>query len=193
MLLSVLLSLAALCCLSAESASNVLPVDSPTISRSHILLWALMMLTRFTLLKSFLLLTAPFLVLAAKIRPPPASRSWSRVLVPLQVTMCDGSVVQVYCDMSSHCCNSTAGRMRVAYVSMTDPQHQCPPGLRLAAPPATKRACEKKHGLLCVSYFFSTHGIPYSQVCGRVITYQDGTPDGFGPYFYCGQQLGYTQ
>ena len=82
--------------------------------------------------------------------------------------------------------------MRVAYLNMTNPQHQCPPGLRLASPPATKCTCEKKHGPSCVSYFFSTHGIPYSQVCGRVIAYQDGTPDGFGPYFFNGQRLGYT-
>jgi len=34
----------------------------------------------------------------------------------------------------------------------------------------------------CASAKFSTHGISYSQVCGRVSGYQAGTPNGFGPY-----------
>ena len=38
------------------------------------------------------------------------------------VRLCDGSVVQVYCDMNSRCCNSTRGWMRAAYI----PQHHRP-------------------------------------------------------------------
>ena len=199
MLLSVLLSLAALCCLSAESTSSVLPVDSPTdVQVSCTAPGSDDVDTIRSLLRNKVLpaLDCPFLGTCSQ---NPAT-SCKQILEQnpsapsgdYWVQKCDGSVVQVYCDMSSRCCNSTAGWMRVAYLNMTNPQHQCPPGLRLASPPATKRACEKKHGPSCVSYFFSTHGIPYSQVCGRVIAYQDGTPDGFGPYFYYGQQLGYT-
>ena len=97
------------------------------------------------------------------------------------VQKCDGSVVQVYCDMSSRCCNSTAGWMRVAYVNMTNPLHQCPLGLRLVNPPV-KRACEKPLGVGCFSYFYNTHYIPYTRVCGRIQAYQDGSPDAFAAY-----------
>ena len=34
----------------------------------------------------------------------------------------------------------------------------------------------------CASAVFSTHGISYSQVCGRVRGYQKGTPEAFGPF-----------
>ena len=34
----------------------------------------------------------------------------------------------------------------------------------------------------CASANFSTHGISYSQVCGRLRGYQVGQPDAFGPY-----------
>ena len=34
----------------------------------------------------------------------------------------------------------------------------------------------------CASANFSTHGISYSQVCGRLRGYQVGTPNAFGPY-----------
>ena len=99
--------------------------------------------------------------------------------------------MQVYCDMDNRrCCNSTAGWMRVANLNMTKGGEQCPYGLRLAV--AAKPSCEKKVGPSCTSYFYPTHGIPYSRVCGRVIAYQDGTPDAFGPYFFHGLANGYT-
>ena len=34
----------------------------------------------------------------------------------------------------------------------------------------------------CTSVKFSTHGISYSKVCGRVRGYQVGDPNAFGPY-----------
>ena len=34
----------------------------------------------------------------------------------------------------------------------------------------------------CASAVFSTHGVSYSQVCGRVRGYQKGAPEAFGPY-----------
>ena len=186
-----LLLLVALCCSSAESARNVFPIDSPTDVQSTCTAPDSIDVDtiRSILRKKVVPALGTDCPLLGTCSGNPASsckqiidENPSAVSGDYWVQKCDGSVVQVYCDMSSRCCNSTAGWMRVAYLNMTDPQQQCPHGLRLAAPPATKRACEKKRGRSCVSYFFSTHGIPYSQVCGRVIAYQDGTPDGFGPF-----------
>ena len=92
--------------------------------------------------------------------------------------------VQVYCDMMSrNCnCNSTGGWTKIAYLDMTDPNQNCPAGLRLVnitEPPL--RTCGRS---VCglVSTTFPTHGIEYSRVCGRVVGFQFGHPDVFAPY-----------
>jgi len=36
------------------------------------------------------------------------------------------NTVQVYCDVERHCCDSTGGWVRAAYLNMTDPTHHCP-------------------------------------------------------------------
>ena len=95
---------------------------------------------------------------------------------------CDGSIVKVYCDMNSRCCNSTSGWMRIGFLNMTDPVQQCPYGLREKISPNLVRACEKRRGNGCTSLFFNTHYVPYSRVCGRIIAYQDGSPDAFQPF-----------
>ena len=73
--------------------------------------------------------------------------------------------------------------MRVANLDMTDPNQNCPEGLRLVTreePPL--RTCGK-HALGCLSTTYSTYGVEYSTVCGRIIAYQSSTPDAFTPYF----------
>ncbi len=70
--------------------------------------------------------------------------------------------------------------MRVAYLDMTDPNETCPDGLRLKTrqdPPL--RTCGRIEEPGCGSTTYSVYGVPYSQVCGRVIAYQDKTTDGF--------------
>ena len=73
--------------------------------------------------------------------------------------------------------------MRVVDLDMTDSNQSCPDGFRLVsrtAPPL--RTCGRPGPAGCESTTFPTHGIEYSRVCGRVIAYQDRTPDGFFPY-----------
>ncbi len=73
--------------------------------------------------------------------------------------------------------------MRVAYLDMTDLNETCPDGLRLKTrqePPL--RTCGRIEGFGCVSTTYPVYWVPYSQVCGRVIAYQDMTPDGFLPF-----------
>ena len=90
--------------------------------------------------------------------------------------------VQVYCDMNrtSCSCNTTGGWMRVANLDMTDPSQNCPVGFQqLNRPSAPLRTCGRPGPAGCVSTTFQTYGVEYSHVCGRVIGYQDQTPDAF--------------
>lgn len=98
------------------------------------------------------------------------------------ISLCNGSAMQVFCDMNSRCCNSSSGWMRAAYLNMTDRTHNCPAGTYLGSDP--KRLCRRKIGTGCKSIFFPVHFLPYSRVCGRVIAYQDGTADAFWQYHY---------
>ncbi|XP_064387960.1 uncharacterized protein LOC135336168 [Halichondria panicea] len=95
------------------------------------------------------------------------------------------SPVQVYCDMNRTSCScNTAGRwMRVANLDMTNPNQNCPEELMLVTreePPL--RTCGRMERR-CTSTTYSTYGVEYSNVCGRIIAYQDSTPDAFDPYF----------
>ena len=91
----------------------------------------------------------------------------------------NGSAVNVYCDMARHCCGSTEGWMRVAYLDMTDTSQQCPEGFRLRSEP--KRTCEQIASS-CDSILYHSHHIQYSKVCGRVKAYQYGAPVAFVRY-----------
>ena len=73
--------------------------------------------------------------------------------------------------------------MRVANLDMTDPNQNCPAGFRLVnRTSAPLRTCGRPGPVGCVSTTFQTYGVEYSHVCGRVIGYQDRTPDAFAPY-----------
>ena len=90
------------------------------------------------------------------------------------IRLSNGTITTVYCDMDLNC-NGTRGWMRVGYLNMTDPSEQCPPGFRLYEKNGV-RACGR-YTKGCVSVTYPSHDISYSQVCGRVIGYQQGTPD----------------
>ena len=72
---------------------------------------------------------------------------------------------------------------RVAYLNMTDPSQQCPPAWREYNTSGV-RACGRPVSNVingtCPSMFYSTNR-QYSRVCGRVIGFQVGSPDGFNP------------
>ena len=90
------------------------------------------------------------------------------------------SAVEVYCDMNRHCCNSSGGWTRVAYLNMTDPTQQCPDGWRERRNPI--RTCRRARGSHMNSVVFNTSGMFYNRVCGRIIAYQFGTPEAFAFY-----------
>ena len=87
----------------------------------------------------------------------------------------NGSVHHVYCHMES-LCNLGGGWMRIANMKN---RSSCPDvfrmyskgGVRACGRPATSSGS-------CVGTIFSSSGIKYSQVCGKVIGYQVGYTDG---------------
>ena len=96
----------------------------------------------------------------------------------------NGSLISVYCDMEGSNCDGNGGWMRVGYIKMSKPGATCPPGLTLHL------YNNIDHGLCgrpvsssgsLASVFFSTYGVVYNKVCGQVIGYQYGSPDGFPP------------
>ena len=91
----------------------------------------------------------------------------------------DGSSVRMYCDMTRSCKGATGPWMKVAMLDMTNSSNECPAGLRLCNH-GNKRLCGiNSDPASCSSVMFDTHGIEYSQVCGKIIAYQDKTPDAY--------------
>ena len=92
-----------------------------------------------------------------------------------------GHARHVYCYMGE-LCNCEGGWTRVAYLNMTDSSEKCPNGFRLYSDNGV-RACGRpvSSGGSCVGVTFPSGNIEYSQVCGKVIGYQVGFPDGAYP------------
>ena len=93
-----------------------------------------------------------------------------------------GSSYHMYCDMSRSCGGITGGWMRVTKINMTNSSHTCPEGLKLLTTP--KRLCAMNiDGGGCSSATFDLHGLRYTHVCGKIIGYQQKTPDAFYHYY----------
>ena len=75
-------------------------------------------------------------------------------------------------------CGTKEGWTRVAYLDMTFKYSHCPSGFKLYKS-GEVRACGRptSSGASCTSVRFPSHGTSYSQVCGRVVGYQYGSPD----------------
>ena len=89
------------------------------------------------------------------------------------------ATIQVFCDMILTCKGVGGGWMQVIKLNMTNSSHQCPTGTRLRTD-LPKRLCGINFsGPGCSSATFDVHGIKYTQVCGKIIAYQDESPDAF--------------
>ena len=86
---------------------------------------------------------------------------------------------QLYCSVNENrCCNESDGKWtRIAYLNMSDPSAQCPQDWREVVSPI--RTCRRQFQTSINSVNYSSYGIPYSKVCGRIIAYQFGTPEAF--------------
>ena len=96
----------------------------------------------------------------------------------------NGNVRHVYCHMES-LCGKGGGWRRVAHLNMTDSNEVCPEQFRqypLSNDQSDHkgiRACGRpaSSGGSCAAIKFSSSGFEYSEVCGKVIGYQNGVPD----------------
>ena len=95
------------------------------------------------------------------------------------ITLNNGSIASVYCDMEGDNCDGEGGWMRVANTNMTLPDATCPDGLTLYNLDELK-ACSHD-GLhayhTCSSIIFPSYQCSYSKVCGQVRGYKYGSPD----------------
>ena len=90
-------------------------------------------------------------------------------------------VILAYCDMERTCGGVHGGWMKVTSIDMTNSTHSCPSGLRTLTSP--KRLCAMNiNGGGCSSSHLDVHGVQYSRVCGKIIGYQQKSPDAFWPY-----------
>ena len=97
------------------------------------------------------------------------------------------SPVQVFCEMGDvfpSSLNVTGGWVRVANLNMTDPDQQCPGNLNLSYTNPI-RLCGRITDRSCDSVTFTTYGVQYKKVCGRVRGYQFGSPDAFHRFGSC--------
>ena len=81
---------------------------------------------------------------------------------------------RVYCDMETRRCGVKGGWMRVISLDMKN-SFNCPSQLQKITVTG-KRICRKKVTTGCSSVPL-TVGVPYAEVCGKVIGYQYGSPD----------------
>ena len=77
--------------------------------------------------------------------------------------------------------------MRVADINMTRPSETCPAGFRKVT--ASGKTLCGGQSQSCISTTFSSHGLQYSQVCGKIIGYQYYSSDAFAPYILHTQSL----
>ena len=87
-----------------------------------------------------------------------------------------GSPERVYCKMDADCGNMTGGWMRVAYIDMTNSSHQCPSELTLLTRNEEPRRLCDVASYTCPGVHFTTHGVSYSPVYGKIKAYQNGYP-----------------
>ena len=91
-----------------------------------------------------------------------------------------GNVFGMYCNMDT-LCGSGDGWSRIGYLDMSDASQQCPTNWNEYT--SGIRTCKRKtNANACDSVFISAHNISYSEICGRVVGYQFGTPSAIQSY-----------
>ena len=90
--------------------------------------------------------------------------------------------IQAYCDMERTCGGVEGGWMKVININMSNLSSSCPSGLKTLTSP--KRLCAMNiDGGGCSSAYLNVQGVEYSRVCGKIIGYQQKTPDAFLAYY----------
>ena len=89
----------------------------------------------------------------------------------------NGHTRHVYCHMET-LCGKGGGWRRIASLNMTDPNEKCPTQFRTYSSGGVRACGRPSGGGSCDGIKFPSRDIKYSQVCGKVIGYQVGNPDG---------------
>ena len=101
-----------------------------------------------------------------------------------------GSAVRVYCEFNRQCgCDGPSAWTRVAFLNMSDPNQVCPSNWTYISSPVRTCGRGRTSEGGCNSVFYSTYGMTYTRVCGRIIAYQHGFPDAFNPFYINGTYL----
>ena len=91
--------------------------------------------------------------------------------------------IQAYCDMERTCGGVEGGWMKVISINMSNSSSSCPSGLKTLTSP--KRLCAMNiDGGGCSSAYLNVQGVEYSRVCGKIIGYQQKSPDAFAQYYH---------
>ena len=96
------------------------------------------------------------------------------------VTASNGSAVRVYCDMTTSC--GDGGWMRVASLDFSNTSTSCPSGLLECVDSGIRTCGIESSEAACPSVMFSTSGVEYTKVCGKILAYQVRSTDGFGNF-----------
>ena len=97
----------------------------------------------------------------------------------------NGSAVRVFCDVSSSFGVGGRGYMRVADLDMSRASEVCPDTLQARTDICDRKLCGRGNTLPgCSSVNYPTFGIPFQRVCGQVLAFQYGTPNGFFAHQY---------
>ena len=89
----------------------------------------------------------------------------------------NGHTRHVYCHMET-LCGKGGGWRRIASLDMTDPNEKCPTPFGTYSQNGARACGRPANSYGCASITFPSSDIRYSQVCGKVIGYQKGFPDG---------------
>ena len=105
------------------------------------------------------------------------------------LTITNGSISSIYCDMEGNNCGEEQGWTRIGFVNMSEPGTTCPTGLtegqydNITLCGLNHTALNGTYDPVCNSTFFSTYGLNYSKVCGQVRGYQYGHAEGFDRHY----------
>ena len=93
------------------------------------------------------------------------------------IASASGSTHYVYCSFTTLC--GSEGWTRVAYLNMSDSSAACPDDMQLLQSNDGVRGCGRRSSNSggCNGLTFPSTDISYSEICGRVIGYQVGSPD----------------
>ena len=98
------------------------------------------------------------------------------------ITLHNGSVISVYCDMEGYNCDDTGGWTRIGYINMTEPNATCPNGLQeYYQYYYGYLVCATDFSSDCISTLYSSYECSYSKVCGQARGHSE-IPKGFLSY-----------